>query len=638
MNRTVNHMLSRKTPTTLSLVLSMASLGAWDARFSPEEGNVNWLPPEEDYSQNAFILPRPDLQGMSLLTGLVQVDGESNGTPLIARLDENGNVQWSKRLPEPALEDSFDETTLVREDMLLTNVTIGMPGSERELVGNFDPTNNFAPRYRFSMPAPQPDPLNPLGDTFRSYQPQASGDLAIIEIDGTKVNVLMLDSDGNERFARVYTLPSGDDSPFPIPGFSGTTFSFATLTESSSGDYYLTTSGVSFIDQTSKAYALRLDSSGSIIWQAEVELPGSTAFLLPQQDERLVISGGAFGESISSTIAVLSPDGDLDFARSLEGAAVSNSSFFHYSFSGNLLFTASILDGNIGDNPVTDGALFMLSPEGDLLAEAGFGLEDSDLSFHIGTTDDGLYFEFLGQDTEGDGLVNTRLLGRSDENLDNWIFASYTDNANSLPLASVFFSNNNSALMVTQDATGEWVSVNEIGPDLIPLGDCQFHEEADLPLVDPGLVLNPVELTINRDAVSVSDWTDAPALTPETFTLVDTPLIREATCGDSGGDDGDNGGDDGDDPTSLWTDVSPANAEGDKLAGIGWINDTSYPLVWIYAINGWAYILDEGSTLDGIFGWDYVNEFWFWSNDDWGGWYVNLDNPNWGIGGWEKWE
>ena len=646
--------------TTLIGTLSLTSLNAWDARFSPEETNVNWLPPEDTFDQNAFIFPRPDLDQITLLSGLVQVDGASRGTPLIARLDEGGNVQWSKRLPETSLENSLDETTLITEDTLITKVTVGAPGSERELVGNFDPTSNFAPRYRFSLPALQPEPLDPsnpfgdtsgLGGTFRSYQPQASGDLAIVEIDGTEVKVLILDPDGNERFARVYTLPSGDDSPFPIPGFGGTSFSFASLTESSNGDYFLTTSGSSFLDQTSKAYALRLDSTGSIIWQTEVELPGSTAILLPQQDGRIVISGGAFAQSITSTIAVLSPEGNLEFARSLEGAVVSNSSFFHYSYSGNLLFTATILDGNIQENPAIDGALFMLSPEGNLLSQAGFDLDESDLSFHIGTTENGLYFEFIGQemdtdsedpDADGEGLVNKRLLGRSDENLDNWIFASYTNAANSLPLASVFFSDNTSALMVTQDAAGEWVSVNEIGPDLIPLGDCQFHEEANLPLTDPGLTLSPLSLTINRDAVSVSDWTDAPARTPETFTLVDTPLTREATCGDSGGDDGggdDGGGDNnGDDPTSLWDGVAPANPEGDKLAGIGWINDASYPLVWIYAINGWAFILDEGSTLDGIFGWDYVNGFWFWTNDAWGGWYVNLDDPDWGIGGWAKWE
>lgn len=632
-------MVSRKSSITFALVLSMASLEAWDARFSPEEANVNWLPPEDAFEQNVFILPRPDLEQVNLLTGLLQVDGADAGTPFIARIDGNGMVEWSKRLPSSTLVESLDETTLIKEDTLLTNATVGDPGSERELIGNFDPTNNFAPRYQFSLPVPAMDPLDFSDEGLRSYQPQPSGNLAIVEIEENEVKVLMLDPQGNDRFARVYTMPSGeDDSPFPIPGFGDASYDFASVTETDNGDYFLSTSSSDFATQSGKAYALRLDSSGSIIWQAEVEVPGSMSFFAANENDRLILSSSTFTEeAVSSSIVVLSPDGGLDFARSVDGALVSNTSFYQRTLSGDFLFTATIPDPGL-DIPAADGAIFMLSAEGEMLSQVGFDIDDSDLAFHIGPRDDSLYFELIGQDMDEDEGMSTGYLARSDRNLENWIFTTHSETSNARPLASLFFSENNDALMVTQDPSGDWVSANEIGPDLRDLGECNLLVEADLPLFDPNLTIQPLDLTVNRNAVTAADWTDPPVRTPESFDLVDTPLVREATCGDDGGGGDDGGDDNGDDPTSLWADVSTANAEGDKLAGIGWINDTNFPFVWIYAINGWAYILEEVSTLNGIFGWDYVNGFWFWTNDSWGGWYVNLDDPEWGVDGWDQWE
>jgi len=89
---------------------------------------------------------------------------------------------------------------------------------------------------------------------------------------------------------------------------------------------------------------------------------------------------------------------------------------------------------------------------------------------------------------------------------------------------------------------------------------------------------------------------------------------------------------------SLWEAVLPVNPEGDKLAGVGWINDAAYPYIWHYATGGWMVILDAVSSLDNLFGWDYKNAFWFWANDSWGGWYVNLSDSSWGTNGWARWE
>jgi len=88
---------------------------------------------------------------------------------------------------------------------------------------------------------------------------------------------------------------------------------------------------------------------------------------------------------------------------------------------------------------------------------------------------------------------------------------------------------------------------------------------------------------------------------------------------------------------SLWVDVEPANAEGDKLAGIGWINDVAYPFVWHYSIGGWTFVLDNFSSLENIWLYDYKNDAWYWANDAWGGWHVKLGDTEYGIDGWADW-
>jgi hypothetical protein len=90
-------------------------------------------------------------------------------------------------------------------------------------------------------------------------------------------------------------------------------------------------------------------------------------------------------------------------------------------------------------------------------------------------------------------------------------------------------------------------------------------------------------------------------------------------------------------PESLWKDVVAANALGDKQAGIGWINDVAYPFIWHYSTGGWMYVLDEFSALDNIFLYDYISGNWFWANDAWGGWHVNLEDGEYGLAGWADW-
>lgn len=74
---------------------------------------------------------------------------------------------------------------------------------------------------------------------------------------------------------------------------------------------------------------------------------------------------------------------------------------------------------------------------------------------------------------------------------------------------------------------------------------------------------------------------------------------------------------------SLWKDIAPVNQEGGKLAGIGWINDSSYPYVWHFSTNGYLYILHDFSSLGSIYLYDFGSQAWIWTNDTWGGWYYS---------------
>jgi len=80
--------------------------------------------------------------------------------------------------------------------------------------------------------------------------------------------------------------------------------------------------------------------------------------------------------------------------------------------------------------------------------------------------------------------------------------------------------------------------------------------------------------------------------------------------------------------TSIWP--GPA---GDKLGGIGWLNDAFYPFIWHYQEGSYFYIIDAFSTLESIWGYAYADSYWFWTSDAIGGWYYDLSDP----GGWDNW-
>lgn len=88
---------------------------------------------------------------------------------------------------------------------------------------------------------------------------------------------------------------------------------------------------------------------------------------------------------------------------------------------------------------------------------------------------------------------------------------------------------------------------------------------------------------------------------------------------------------------SLWVDVPAANAEGDKEAGIGWINDVAYPYVYHYSIGGWTFVLDSFSNLERIWMYDYKNDAWYWTHDGFAGWHLKLGDLEYGLDGWADW-
>jgi hypothetical protein len=78
-------------------------------------------------------------------------------------------------------------------------------------------------------------------------------------------------------------------------------------------------------------------------------------------------------------------------------------------------------------------------------------------------------------------------------------------------------------------------------------------------------------------------------------------------------------------------------------AGIGWINDDNYPIVYSWSFeaaseaanDGWLYIL-PGSNLFNMVVYSWSLESWIWTTNSFGGWYYNYTNPESGLSGWSN--
>lgn len=102
-------------------------------------------------------------------------------------------------------------------------------------------------------------------------------------------------------------------------------------------------------------------------------------------------------------------------------------------------------------------------------------------------------------------------------------------------------------------------------------------------------------------------------------------------------------------PVSPWTPIQAdilTFAKDTSLlggAGIGWINDSSYPFVYSWSFeaasatenDGWLYVF-PGSTLFNMVAYSWSLESWIWTTNSFGGWYYNYTNPTSGLGGWSN--
>lgn len=616
-------LITRSAATyALAFLFCSASLNAFDARYAPAEENVNWPAPQSDFDKAVTAFGHPLISNANILTGVVSVDG-ARDRALIARLDDNGNVIWSRRLPASS-EDAIDGLNLASATHLMANYTSGGNGQRYDYFGSFNPENGFAARYTKRLPALEADPLNPFAGN-RTYQPQRDGKLALVEISGNEAYVMMLGETGSVLFSRNYTLPAGGGStPFPIPGL-GFSYAFITLFELDNGDFYLSTNGVDPLAQSTKAVVLRLNSSGDIIWQRTIDVPGSSAFVSPRLNGKVLISGGLMGTaSLASRLILLSEDGALEWAQAIDGAMVNGFSFNHLERSGEIMLQGFLATDLSNSSFLSDGVVLILSEDGTKLAEAAYDIGETDFLLHVGTFGDSLYFELFGQDSATSGITHG-ILARSDGNLDNWIARSYFDLAGPSANSSAFFAQDGKPLLSYRDPNQDWISISQLDQNLQESGTCPVLEDIPISIYDPNLSVSSFNPTIAEAGVTSRNW-DAPDLEDASFSLEPTPLTVERVCGS------------GNTVQSLWTGVTPVNAAGDKRAGIGWINDTEYPYIWHYSIGGWVFILNEFSDLNSIYGYDYVNQFFFLSNDAWGGWYINLLDNDWGIGGWDKWD
>lgn len=605
--------------SVLITLLVGSGLHGWNARFAPEESDVTWPAVEDEFDRSVILSGIPDIPEANLLYGLVQEAGAASPTDFMARIDEGtGEVEWSRRVPAGPEHDYFG-LTLVAEDTLVTAFQTGTEEAPQDRIGRFNPEASFSQRWGYTLPGIVQDPLNPLGNGLRSYQVLEGGKLALVQIEGNEVKVLMLDADGAESFRKVYTLPAGGDFPFPIPGF-GLSYNFATIWQAENGDYFLTTNGIDLASQSSTAVVLRLGTSGQILWQASVEVPGASAFTTPLPNGNVVVAGGMGGLSITSSIAVIDPNGNLVFGRQVPDFILSNNAVIHYNYAGQLLFTGTIPTVISQTAFEADAGILILSDSGEKVAETAYDKGSYDQIFHIASNEDGLYFEFIGIDVNNEGETTRYthgVLGRTDDMLNNWTTRSYLEELGPSAAFSTIFVGEGTPLLAHRDATQSWIYINKLDADLLPVGDCEVMVDGDLVFYDPDIDVQPFTPDIDTSAVTEATWVDAPALNPDSFTLVDTPLTSEEICDDGGGS-----GSAGPLTQGEWTQLDFGWVYGETDSwGISTYMGYVYvaDLPYVYQVDlGWAYLVASNGADHYFYTWDHG---WILINEGFGGFY-----------------
>jgi len=79
---------------------------------------------------------------------------------------------------------------------------------------------------------------------------------------------------------------------------------------------------------------------------------------------------------------------------------------------------------------------------------------------------------------------------------------------------------------------------------------------------------------------------------------------------------------------SYWGAIAEAT-EGAKQTNIGWLDDREWPFVFHYGLGAWLYILEPYSSVDAFYAYVYAGDYWIWSSDAYGGWYVDMRDYSW---------
>jgi hypothetical protein len=600
------------------IALAPAILTAFDARYSPSELSVTWPASEAPLDKPAIIFSHPVLGETNIMTGTVAVNG--NERPFLAKLDDAGNVEWSKRMPFSG-DDSFDGFSLTGEAHLFVSFNEGDPQNPTSLtnrIGSFNPSDGFSARYTFTLPPAPIDPLNPFSAGSRSFQAQRDGKLAIIQIEGTDANVLLLNESGDPVFAKTYSLPAGGGgSPFPIPGF-GLSYNFVTLTEMENGDFYLSTNGADLLAQTVKAVALRLSSTGDILWQRTVDLAGTTAFVNPRLNDSVLISGNGFGmNGLESSVLLLDENGNLQFATTLQSTLINGFSFEHFSATGNILLQGSLAVSVSQTDFLADGVAVILDGTGAKVNEVAYDLGDFDALAHIGTIGESLYFELFGIEDEV-GSLSHGVLAKSDNNLGNWITRSYLEIAGPTANFSSFFGGTGSPYLTYRDADPDWINVSRLDENLEEIGDCEVLTDTVVEPYDPNVTLINFTPNIAESGITVSTWENPPVLTDDPFALEDNPFTVEFTCGNTGG----GGGEPGILTAGEWTRtdfgwVFGLTDDWGISTYLGYVYTADFP--YVYQTNlGWMYLVSSDGDNHIFYTWD---QGYILINEGFGGFY-----------------
>lgn len=589
--------------------LSSVAFG-WHARFTPAEADVAWS------EAAAFVMNHGD-PGRYTLHGLVEVEGDARGmSPLLAELDANGMVNWSKRLP-PGTPDGSIQLWHTAADAVFAAYGIEEDGVARDIVGCFNPLTGFSMKYGFSLPSFDGE----VEDMdARTYAHLANDDLAVIEQDDNRIHVTVLNEAGERRFARTYTFPETDSNGYPwMPAWSTYT---AGIAANAAGGYYLLVSDNSLFEDTSTAYIVSLTGTGAIIWQAGLEFSGYGSISIPLPDGRLALAGdtGDFDDA-ASALVVLTPGGKVELAVEIAGLSGGFFAAGHYETTGDWLITGDVPEDGM-DSWESDAAAVLLTSGGALKKAVAFDLGESTFIGDIGST--GTHLFFMLNTLSGGGSDRASLLARSDRSLENWQAVAYEDKAGPHAMPTPVFGDGFSWFLAFADNRQDWVYFNQITYDLQDPGPCGLLSPAPIAPYTPALEARAFSPAVNRDFVQSGDWADAPPVTPHVFSLVDTPLTREVACMDGPVWD----------PLSPWRDIEPVNEDGWKLTDFGWVVDEHYPQIWLDIRFGWVYVADEQSDHEIILGYDYDGDTWFYYNPDWKGYHYEFIER--GECGWTK--